>query len=655
MNRSVDQYERQLRDVCSSVPVGMFLGDAQGRWSFVNEACAKFLGETHHSDRETHHSDRETSNVITSNPSGAIDWLQRVHPSDAARVSRQWNRFLQSDDPFSEEFRFQQADGTLVWVQADASKRFDQKGRPTGCIGTVVTTSAHRETEQLLELENELLEAVTRGLPLEEALLRLVRFIEKQADDMFASVLLVDAEGKRLRHGAAPSLDPDYNKLVDGIAIGEGAGSCGTAAFRGEPVFVQDIETDPLWAGVREVARQYKLRACWSTPLKDRSGAVLGTFAIYRSTSGGPTAQHIRIIDIATHLASIVLARHRDDQKLLQSEQRFRRMFEHAAVGVAQVDSLTGTILRANRRYCEILAASEKELRGKTWMQLTHPDDIEEDETQMTRLLAGEIREFALEKRLRRADNSYILVNLTVSAMWPEGGKPTTHSAIVEDITKRKQAEEALRLNEERFRNLVQTAPFGVLRNDSMGRINFANAALGRIYGCSPTDLIGKSIWELAFDDSSRDAMIAQIRGIENEARPPRLSSLSAGFLVKHRTAAGRGIDVHIDWTNERNRDGRNIGWIVVISDVTTRREFERRLEFQADVLNRVSDAVIVTDQGNAVTYANEAAERMFDITEDHRSGRCLLPLHQELLGTGTMRHQVLAALEKVWPVAGRH
>ncbi len=351
----------------------MFLGDLRGRWSFVNEACAELVGEPGQTEQSpaARGDDRQPE---------SIEWLQHVHASDLPRVTHRWNLFLRSDEPFSEEFRFEHVDGTSIWVQLDASKRFDQAGNPAGCIGTVVTTSAHRETEKFLELENELLEAVARGLPLEEALLRLVRFIESQSEDMLASVLLMDADGTRLWHGAAPSLDAAYNDLVDGIAIGEGVGSCGTAAFRGEPVYVEDIESDPLWTGIREVARKYKLRACWSTPLKDRNGAVLGTFAVYRYVPGGPTAQHLRIIDVATQLASIVLARHRDDQKLLQSEQRFRRMFEHAAVGVAQVDSLSGTILRANRRYCEILAASEEDLRGKTWMNLTHPEDVAADE-----------------------------------------------------------------------------------------------------------------------------------------------------------------------------------------------------------------------------------------------------------------------------------
>ncbi len=287
-----------------------------------------------------------------------------------------------------------------------------------------------------------------------------------------------------------------------------------------------------------------------------------------------------------------------------------------------------------------------EDLQGKTWMAFTHPADVAADERELARLLSGEIREFSLEKRLRRNDGSIIWVNLTVSAMWPSGGKPTTHSAIVEDITQRKQAEEALRLSEERFRNLVQTAPFGVLRNDLEGRISFANAALGRIYECSPSDLVGTSIWDLAFDASSREAMVNQLRldaqAVDDSPQP----TSTTGCLVKHKTFRERAIDVHIDWTHERNRDGEIIGWIGVVSDVTTRREFERRLEFQADVLNRVSDAVIVTDQRSKVTYANEAADRMFEISDEHRSGASLLPLHEQLLVSGAMHREVLAALE---------
>lgn len=433
---STHHTESQLRLVCASAPVGMFITDAAGRWTFANAACLKLLGAVDSADQLT-------PNCDDSEPLGRIDWLERVHPSDRAAVRRQWRGFLsQKVTRFSDEFRFQHLDGMVVWVQVDVARLPGKGTVPTACIGTAVVTSDHKETEQFLEVENELLEAVARGLTLDETLLRLVRFIETQSDDMLASVLLVDPDGSRLLHGAAPSLAPAYNKQVHGIPIGEGVGSCGTAAFRGEPVFVADIESDPLWDVGRELARRYGLRACWSTPLKDRLGSVLGTFAVYRTTPGGPSARHQRIMGVATHLASIVLARHHDDRKLVQSEQRLRSMFEHVAVGVAQLDSQSGMILHTNRRYCEILGVEAEDLKGKTWVEITHPADLDADQAQMDRLLRGEIREFTLEKRLRRGDGSFVLVSLTVSAMWPPGSKPTTHSAILEDITQRKRAEQ---------------------------------------------------------------------------------------------------------------------------------------------------------------------------------------------------------------------
>ncbi len=122
----------------------------------------------------------------------------------------------------------------------------------------------------------------------------------------------------------------------------------------------------------------------------------------------------------------------------------YQAIFENAAVGIGQLDSITGEILRANQRYCEILDTTQQELIGKTWMDLTHPDDLETDVEQMNRLLTGEIRSFSLEKRLRHRNGTYRWINLSVSAMWQPGDAPTTHIAIVDDITEQKRNQEEL-------------------------------------------------------------------------------------------------------------------------------------------------------------------------------------------------------------------
>ena len=98
---------------------------------------------------------------------------------------------------------------------------------------------------------------------------------------MICSILLLEEDGVHVRHGAAPRLPAEYIAAIDGQAIGPKAGSCGTAMYRREPVYVEDITFDPLWDDYRSFALASGLKACWSTPIFDKGGEVLGTFAVY--------------------------------------------------------------------------------------------------------------------------------------------------------------------------------------------------------------------------------------------------------------------------------------------------------------------------------------------------------------------------------------
>jgi GAF domain-containing protein len=135
------------------------------------------------------------------------------------------------------------------------------------------------------------------GDALADVLEDLIRALEVQSDvEMLASILILGEDGKRLLLGAAPSLPKTYNEAIHGTQIGPAAGSCGTAAFRGESVFVSDIANDPLWVDHRELALTHGLRACWSTPIKAADGRVLGTFALYYRESRSPSQQDLEEI-----------------------------------------------------------------------------------------------------------------------------------------------------------------------------------------------------------------------------------------------------------------------------------------------------------------------------------------------------------------------
>jgi GAF domain-containing protein len=162
------------------------------------------------------------------------------------------------------------------------------------------------------------LELAIRDSPLEETLSELIRIVESTSrTGVLGSILLLD--GRHLRHGAAPSLPKPYSEAIDGAEIGPVAGSCGTAAFRGRPVFVSDIATDPLWAEYKAVALPHGLHACWSTPIITSGPKVLGTFARYHREPREPTVRDLALVDLVTQTAALVIDRKRAQEALAQA------------------------------------------------------------------------------------------------------------------------------------------------------------------------------------------------------------------------------------------------------------------------------------------------------------------------------------------------
>src|SRR5438105_12310730 len=155
--------------------------------------------------------------------------------------------------------------------------------------------------------------------------------VEEQSSGVLAYILLMDANGKQLRHGGAPNLPKAYTEAIDGAHIGASVGSCGTAAYRGEQVIVSDIATDPLWANFRELALGHSLRACWSTPIFSSDNKVIGTFAMYYREPRSPSPAEQDTIRHMTHLAGVAIQRKLAEGALRASEQVARGQVEALA------------------------------------------------------------------------------------------------------------------------------------------------------------------------------------------------------------------------------------------------------------------------------------------------------------------------------------
>jgi diguanylate cyclase (GGDEF)-like protein/PAS domain S-box-containing protein len=205
-----------------------------------------------------------------------------------------------------EEVRTRDKYGREVWLTLVLRPVFADDSSFKHLVGILEDTT---ESRQIQSLQRDVLEAVAQETPLVEVMTMICERVEAMFPELVCSILAVDAD-KRLRPLAAPSLPPHYREAIDGLPIGPACGSCGTAAWRREPVNVEDIDTDPLWADYKSLPLPLGLPACWSSPIKLKNGRVAGTFAFYFREKRGPGAWHEQVVRACLQLCILALERH---------------------------------------------------------------------------------------------------------------------------------------------------------------------------------------------------------------------------------------------------------------------------------------------------------------------------------------------------------
>ncbi len=258
---------------------------------------------------------------------------QRVHPEDRAIWQTTIDRAIGEKSHYEVEYRILLPAGTVRYIHTVGHPVVSASGNLVQFVGSSIDVTERKRAEALRDGESHILEMIARDAPLEEILENLVRVVEAQFPGLLCSVLLLDEDGQRVRHGAAPNLPEAYSKAIDGLCIGPKAGSCGTAMYRREPVVVTDILQDPLWEPYRAVAEPYGFRACWSTPILAHSGMALGSFAMYYREPRGPSPAETRALEMATHLAGIAIER-----KLAREE---RERLRQAQADLAHINRVT--------------------------------------------------------------------------------------------------------------------------------------------------------------------------------------------------------------------------------------------------------------------------------------------------------------------------
>lgn len=301
-----------------------------------------------------------------------------------------------------------------------------------------------RRMEDLLRGRNDVLQMLAQGAPTDVVLESLVLGAEHVAPGLRCAVLLLDRAQGTLHHGAAPSLPEFYNDAIDGLAIGPRVGSCGSAAFLGERIIVEDVMVHPNWEGYRDLARRAGIRASWSEPVRSSTGDVLGTFAMYYGTVRVPEKLELEVIQRSAQIAGVAIEHDQARAELRASEERFRQVTETIRDVFWLTDWEKQKVLYVSPAYQEIWGRSPQSLIDdpRSWTYDIVPEDREQAMAAFAK--AGE-GNFETEYRIRRKDGSVRWIFDRAFPIKDESGQVYRVAGVSEDVTERKLTEEALR------------------------------------------------------------------------------------------------------------------------------------------------------------------------------------------------------------------
>ncbi len=581
----------QLRLIADSLPVLISYIDANERYLFTNAAHERTVGV----DR-TSILGRHVDDVV-----GRI-----LSAPTYATVKRHMATALAGRE-VEYELEYRSRDGDKRCVNGVYIPHRDDAGDVIGFFSLVTDITDRRRWESMHRGEAAVLEHLATGSPLADVLHALTLQIEAQGDGMIASVLLLD--GQHLRQGAAPHLPEAYNRVIDGLPIGPRAGSCGTAAYRGERVIVADTFIDPLWADYRDVARAHGLRACWSQPIFGSDGSVLGTFASYYRTPRRPSEADCKLIESAAHVAGIAIERSRSELALRNEQQLLQTLMDNAADAIYFKD-LASRFVRVNRAQTGYLGlGAPDEAIGRTDADF-FPDETagryradEEDVVATGRPIIGKIEDNGAGDERRR------WFSTTKVPFRKADGSIIGTIGISRDITELKRLEEALRNATEEVEEQVRD------------RTAELRVALARLHRASAQRRRAETVLRESEDRYRLLHEGVQYVVWEFDEAEDRFDFVGVGHHA--RDLLGFSVDAWKRpgfWRKRLHPDDRD--WVIQLS--REHRDASQDHEFEYRLVSRGGETVWIKDLTTIVSHRDGKAVRtrgiFIDITERKRA-----------------------------------
>ncbi|NOQ17082.1 MAG: EAL domain-containing protein, partial [Methyloprofundus sp.] len=289
-------------------------------------------------------------------------------------------------------------------------------------------------------LHTLVMQKLVEGAPLKIILNAILNTLEEADSNMICSILLTSADGKHLLPGAAPSLPDFYNAAVNNLPIGDGVGSCGTAAYTRKRVTVEDIATHPYWSGFTELAAKAGVSSCWSEPIFGIDNTLLGTFGIYHAEPCTPTKEDFQLIEYVTLITAIAIERSKTSEQLKLSD----RVFSNTHEGIAITD-VNKNIIEVNPAFCEITGYERHEVIGKNPSMLSSGQQSSEFYQSMWNTI-DEKGHWQGEVWNRKKTGELYAELLTISSLKDINNQVINYVGMFTDITHSKQQQEKLNL-----------------------------------------------------------------------------------------------------------------------------------------------------------------------------------------------------------------
>ncbi|HEX9979297.1 MAG TPA: PAS domain S-box protein [Flavobacterium sp.] len=505
-----------------------------------------------------------------------IDFFKAcIHPDEKERVYAFLNKTIENPENthFEMEYRFLKSDGTY----ADILDRFNiiwNNGVPIKKIGAMQDISTRKFQETILAFEKEIYELnANPDIPFEFVINKLVVNIETLIPASYCTILAL-TDDQTLKHIAGTSISPEYIKAIDGLKIGPKTGSSGTAMFTGKSVFVTDIENDPLWEPFLDIVRPHGFKACWSVPVKKRTGKVIASFATYYKTVRAPKQEEINLIERVTNLIGVLI----ENRNSFEETERAKERYDIVAKATSDTIwdwKIQDDDFQWNKGIHGVFGYKKNQV-GKTskwWFDRVHPEDSIRVSIKLYNFLEEKVEKWQDEYRFECADGTYKYVFDRGFLVKDSEGRPFRMIGAMQDVTKQKEEEQRLKLLET---VVTQTKDSVIITeaekaSTSIPKIVFVNPAFSQMTGYKPAEVIGKppSIF------MGRQSVANQITKLSEALKNKK----EFKFETLNHKKNGEEYWVNFSMIPITNKEGEHSHWISIQRDITEEKRQEKEKE----------------------------------------------------------------------------